>query len=210
MVIVFILIGGGLGTIIPWFMEGLSFDSESLSGVIYGTGFVNQGVSHLLASIIMDIPDKMITVMMALIIVRFVPEKFYHYFSFNSWMQKPIDEEEAAVIGRSSVRVMSLRRKTLLVLSASLATVALVATITSYVIYRKTVIKDQIRIAQGTAKIAAGALNGDHIDVYLRNGGDSEEYRQTEEILKGIRNSSADIAFLYVYKISAISLLLMM
>lgn len=203
MVIVFILIGGGLGTIIPWFMEGLSFDSESLSGVIYGTGFVNQGVSHLLASIIMDIPDKMITVMMALIIVRFIPEKFYHYFSFNSWMQKPIDEEEAAVIGRSSVRVMSLRRKILLVLSASLATVALVATITSYVIYRKTVIKDHIRIAQGTAKIAAGALNGDHIDAYLRNGGDSEEYRQTEEILKGIRNSSADIAYLYVYKIDA-------
>ena len=203
MVIVFILIGGGLGTIIPWFMEGLSFDSESLSGVIYGTGFVNQGVSHLLASIIMDIPDKMITVMMALIIVRFVPEKFYHYFSFNSWMQKPIDEEEAAVIGRSSVRVMSLRRKILLLLSASLATVALVATITSYVIYRKTVIKDHIRIAQGTAKIAAGALNGDHIDEYLRNGGDSEEYRQTEEILKGIRNSSADIAYLYVYKIDA-------
>ncbi len=171
--------------------------------MIYRTGFVNSAISYLLGSIIMDIPDKIITVMTALLIVRFIPEKFRHYFSFNSWMQKPIKEEEEASIGRSVVRVMSLRKKTLLVLSASLATVALVATVTSYVIYRKTVIKDHIRIAQGTAKIAAGALNGDHIDGYLKNGGDSEEYRQAEEILKGIRNSSTDIAYLYAYKIEA-------
>ena len=40
--IVFVLIGGGIGSLIPWFMEQLTFDSESLSGVIYKTGYFGE------------------------------------------------------------------------------------------------------------------------------------------------------------------------
>ena len=79
---------------------------------------------------------------------------------------------------------MSLRKKTLLVLGLSLATVAVVASSASLIIYTDALIDDHIRIAQGTARIAAGELNGDHIDDYLKSGGDTEEYRRMEQALE--------------------------
>ena len=63
--LVLTFIGGGLGTLIPWFMDGLAFDSETLSGSLYETGYFSQEVSHLLASVITDLPDKAITVLLA-------------------------------------------------------------------------------------------------------------------------------------------------
>lgn len=128
MVIIFVFIGGGLGALIPWFMDGLPFDSESLSGIIYRTGYFNQAVSHLLSSIIMDIPDKIITVIFAYVIIRLIPPKYYPFFSFKSWMQTPISSYGYTHAEKSDARVMSLGMKMLLVLSISLTTVAIVAT----------------------------------------------------------------------------------
>lgn len=201
MVIIFVFIGGGLGALIPWFMDGLSFDSESLSGIIYRTGYFNQAVSHLLSSIIMDIPDKIITVIFAYVIIRLIPPKYYPFFSFKSWMQTPISSYGYTHAEKSDARVMSLGMKMLLVLSISLTTVAIVATGISIAVYRKTVIRDHTRIAQGTANIAASMLDGDRIDEYLKIKGDSEEYSETKEMLSHIFSSSMDIAYLYVYKI---------
>ena len=200
MVIIFVLIGGGLGTLIPWFMDGLSFDSESLSGVIYRTGYFNQAVSHLLSSIIIDIPDKIITVIFAYVIIRLIPKKYYPLFSFKSWMQTPASYGYTSA-EKSDARVMSLRMKMLLVLSLSLSTVAIVATGISIAAYRKAVIRDYTRIAQGTANIAASMLDGDQIDEYLKTKGESEEYSEKKEMLAHILSSSIDIYYLYVYKI---------
>ena len=207
MIFVFTMIGGGLGSLIPWFMEGLSFASESLSGVLYATGYFNLATSHLFSSIIMDLPDKTITVILALIIVFLIPQKYYRYFSFNWWMQAPTFDGENIMADRvfvkdkHFVRVMSLKNKMLLVLVFSLTTVAIIATGISLAIYRKTIIKDHTRIAQGTAEIAASVLDGDRIDVYLESGGDTQEYNASEQLLSNILLSSTDIAYLYVYKI---------
>lgn len=207
MVFVFTMIGGGLGSLIPWFMEGFSFASESLSGVLYATGYFNLATSHLFSSIIMDLPDKTITVILALIIVFLIPQKYYRYFSFNWWMQAPTFDGENIMADRvfvkdkHSVRVMSLKNKMLLVLVFSLTTVAIIATEISLTIYRKMIIKDHKRIAQGTAEIAASVLDGDRIDVYLESGGDTQEYNASEQVLSNILFSSTDIVYLYVYKI---------
>ena len=54
-IILFALIGGGIGAMIPWYIEGLSFDSEALSGVLYETGFFSPALSHILSSILIEI-----------------------------------------------------------------------------------------------------------------------------------------------------------
>ncbi|MBQ3799407.1 MAG: hypothetical protein II837_03835 [Treponema sp.] len=86
-VFLFMCIGGGLGALIPWFMESLSFDSESLSGVLYRTGFFGPFSSHLFSSLIMDLPDKLATVLLVMPIVNSVPEKLRPYFRFR-WRYK--------------------------------------------------------------------------------------------------------------------------
>lgn len=201
MILLFTLIGGGLGALIPWLIEDISFDGEAVSSVIYETLHVSRGAAQLSAGLIRDLPDKAITVLLVLVAVRLIPESSRHLFRFSMWLQRPVAEDEAAHIGQSSVRVMSLRKKTLLVLGLSMATVAVAASSASLIIYTDALIDDHIRIAQGTARIAAGELNGDHIDDYLKSGGDTEEYRRLERELRNILVSTTDIKYLYVYKI---------
>lgn len=201
MILLFTLIGGGLGALIPWLIEDISFDGEAVSSVIYETLHVSRGAAQLSASLIRDLPDKAITVLLVLAAVHLIPESSRHLFRFSMWLQRPVAEDEAAHIGQSSVRVMSLRKKTLLVLGLSMATVAVAASSASLIIYTDALIDDHIRIAQGTARIAAGELNGDHIDDYLKSGGDTEEYRRLERELRNILVSTTDIKYLYVYKI---------
>ncbi len=201
MILLFTLIGGGLGALIPWLIEDISFDGEAVSSVIYETLHVSRGAAQLSAGLIRDLPDKAITVLLVLAAVRLIPESSRHLFRFSMWLQRPVAENEAAHIGQSSVRVMSLRKKTLLVLGLSMATVAVAASSASLIIYTDALIDDHIRIAQGTARIAVGELNGDHIDDYLKSGGDTEEYRRMERELRNILVSTTDIKYLYVYKI---------
>ncbi|MBQ4242874.1 MAG: HD domain-containing protein [Lachnospiraceae bacterium] len=201
MILIFTLIGGGLGALIPWLIEDMSFDGEAVSSVIYETLHVSRGAAQFSASLIRDLPDKAITVLLVLAAVRLIPESSRHLIRFSMWLQRPVAEDEAAHIGQSSVRVMSLRKKTLLVLGLSMATVAVAASSASLIIYTDALIDGHIRIAQGTARIAAGELDGDNIDDYLKSGGDTEEYRRLERELRNILVSTTDIKYLYVYKI---------
>ncbi len=199
MVIVFTLIGGGLGALIPWFMEGLTFDSESLSGIIYGTGYFGMGLSHLLSSVIMDLPDKAITVLLSAIFVRLIPEKYYRYFVFSMWMQNPLSEDTMRD-EKANVRTASLRTKTLLVLVFSLTIVALVCTLLSVNVFKKMSVKEHTLLAEGTANLAAGFIDGDRVQEYLDLKGASQDYMETKESLEKILTSSPEIEYLYVYK----------
>ncbi len=200
MVVTFTFIGGGIGSLIPWFMEGLSFDSESLSGMIYAAGFANPAVSHVISSIIMDFPDKLITVLLAVLTVRLIPERFYRHFRFGMWMQNPTEDEAVNKSRKTGVRLVSLRTKTLLVLVFSLAAVSVICTVLSVRVYRKMTVSEHSRLAIGTAELAAGLIDGDRVDDYLRNKGDSDDYRATKMQLEKILSNSSEIAYLYVYK----------
>ncbi len=201
MVLVFTLIGGGFGALIPWFMDGLAFDSESLSGIIHEMWNVNLGVSHLLSSLIMELPDKAISVLLAFLILHFIPKEYNRFFSFTMWMQNPVNDEVNIRKERTNVRKMSLRIKALLVLVFSLTTVALVCAVLSANVFKKMTVNEHKQLALGTANLAAGVINGDRVDDYLKYGGISTDYKETKKRLEKILFSSTDISYLYVYRI---------
>ena len=200
MMIIFALIGGGLGSIIPLYMEDLSFASETLSMSIYNTGYFGYVASHVLSSIIMDLPDKVISVMIAMWIVQLVPKKNYEYFKIKSWMQIPVTDDKDSNKVKTKTRVMSLQTKILLVLGFSLIIVSVAAMGIGVTVYKKNVIEQHRRIAQGTTKIAAATLDGDKIDEYLESKGKAEGYDETGKMLYEILDSSTDVSYLYVYK----------
>jgi len=200
-ILIFTLIGGGLGALIPWFMDDLSFDSESLSGILYDTGFFGQEMAHLTASLLMDLLDKSVSVLLVLLIVHLIPKRFYPFFNFNGWMQTPLSPEESAAAKKLSFRVMSLRTKILLVLSISLVTVSTAATVISVVLYRNALIKEHTQLAVGTARIAASVLDAGQIEYYLQEGETASGYAETRQMLYEILDSSTNIEYLYVYKI---------
>ncbi|MBO4374387.1 MAG: HD domain-containing protein [Lachnospiraceae bacterium] len=199
--IVFVLTGGGLGALIPWFMEQLSFDSESLSGIIYGTGYFGEFSSHLLSSIIMDIPDKAVTVLLVLAILHFIPEKMKQHLGFVLWAQEPLSDQDIDETNRSKTRTASLKGKVILVQAVSLVIISVVGTVLSVRLYRETVIDEHSRIAMGTAKTAAALIDGDRVDDFLENSFAAEGYVETFEALDRILHNSTDIEYLYVYRI---------
>ncbi len=200
MVIVFTIIGGGLGALIPWFMEGLTFDGQALSEVLYNTGLFGSASSHFLASLIMDLPDKVLSVILAFSILNFIPKRFYRYFRLNMWMQTPLEDDAPFTRKKADVRKVSLRIKALIVLVFSLTTVAVVCMVISARVFKKMTVNEHTQIAVGTAKLAAGVIDGDRIDEYLTEKGNSENYRNTKLRLEKILYSSPEISYLYVYK----------
>ncbi len=199
MILTFTVIGGGFGAIIPWFMDGISFDSESLSGLLYRTGYFNQGVSHLLSSIILDFPDKVITVLVSLGLVYIIPDRLYPFFHLSLRVQNS-QSEDISVGEKPKTRKRSLRIKMLFVLVFSLVTVAVVCAVLSVNVFKKMTVNEHTNLARGTAKLASGVVDGDRIDEYLKSNGNTQNYKETKERLENILFSSEEIAFLYIYK----------
>ena len=200
-VIVFTLLGGGLGTFVPMFLEDVDFDSESLSAFIYSKGIFSRNTSHLFANLITDLADKSLSVAIVLFLDKVLPNSAKKFFNFYSWKQKPLSQEQSAAAKNTRFRKMSLRTKILLVLSVSLIAVSCAATIISMSLYRNALIKDHTKVAVGTAKIAASAVDPERVDEFLEKGEKAIGYKETENLLSEIRSSSVDIEYVYVYKI---------
>ena len=200
-IVVFTLIGGGLGTLIPWFLDGVAFDSESLSAALYGTGHFGMLSAQLTASLAADFVDKTVSVLLVLLIVNLLPQRVRRLFSFSGWMQMPLSPEDSSAARKLNFRVMSLRTKILLVLSIALIAVSVAATGISVVLYRSALIKDHTKLAEGAARIAASTVEADEVDSYLSGSTDTETYADTKRLLEEIRSSTADVMYLYVYQI---------
>ncbi len=196
---VFILIGGGLGSLIPMFLNGLTSDSEPISIFLSRTLSLGSVLSHILSSIILDFPDKTVTVILSFIILRLIPSGFYRYFSFHLWMQNPVDPRELSR-ERPGVRVISLHVKMLLILVFSLIAAAVVCILISVNVYQRMTIVEHSGLAGGTARLAADVTDGDRISNYLRSRGNDDDYRETKKLLENILFSSTEVSYLYVYR----------
>ena len=201
-IIAFTLIGGGIGALIPWYLDSITFDSESLSGVLYNTGLFNQFFSHLFSSLIMDLPDKTATVLLAVIVTYLLPKKFSKYCNFIMWLQTPLNDEGVVKKEKRKVRRVSLRTKMLIVLIASLFAISIIGTYIGVRVYYKTLIRENQKLATGTALLASKFIDGDRVEDYISNGEDAEGYLETKKLLSDILSSSSDIAYLYVYKMT--------
>lgn len=199
--IVLTIIGGGLGTLLPWFMDELTFDAESLGAKIYRTGHFSTGTAQLFANLITDFIDKSLTLIFVFIINKLIPNKIKHTFRLAGWKQTPLSAEEEKAARSANSRLMSMQTKILLLLTVAMVAIAAAATSISIMIYRNTAIKEHTRTAQGAASMAAGAIDPEMVGTYLEDGEDAPGYTATKDMLYRIRNSSPDIEYVYVYSI---------
>ena len=199
--IILTLIGGGLGTLLPWFMDELTFDAESLGAKIYRTGHFSTSTAQLFANLITDFFDKSLTLIFVFIINKLIPNKIKHTFRLAGWKQTPLSAEEEKAARSANSRLMSMQTKILLLLIVAMVAIAAAATSISIMIYRSTAIKEHTRTAQGAASMAAGAIDPEMVGTYLEDGEDAPGYTATKDMLYRIRNSSPDIEYVYVYSI---------
>jgi len=189
-IICFILLGGGLGSIISWGLFGDTLGEElasSLAGKIYMNVVKNAFWAQLYAGLIVDIPDKIISTILAFVVYKFYPRRF-----------KPLrDRIDLAAMAK---RGFSLSGKIIISVTLIFGLAATVVTTVSFSQFRNTIFQTESEYAQDTAKYAASLIDGNNVDEYLRIKDNADGYYVTNKNLKLIWSSSDRIKFLYVYQ----------
>ncbi len=198
-IVVFSVVGGFFGALIPWFLEDLPYISQSISDSISSLGFLGNTVSHFLANIITNFPDKAITVFLSVAIMFLLPDRVIPYFSFIGWKQDPRVANEISRINDPFSTRKSLKNKLIAVLSLSLALVAVAFLVISLTVYRKTFIEEHSRIAKGIGEVVARTINPESVTPMLDNNGITDDYYKTKVFLTGMLKSSTDVDYITVF-----------
>ena len=187
----FVIIGGGFGSVITWGLFGDTMGEElasSLAGIIYTNTIPDAFLAQLYAGLIMDVPDKAISTLMAFAIYKLYPKKF-----------KPTrDRIDVAALAK---RGISLSGKVIISVSIIFLIAAAVVTFVSFKMFRSTLIEAESQYAKDTANFAASMIDGNMIDEYINKKEAAEGYYRIKRYYGLILNSSDRIQYLYVYQI---------
>ncbi len=197
------LVGGGLGSVLTWFLFGFATEgiSAQLASNLYTSFEIPMFASQLLADYSIDIIDKLITVVIVFIIIKIFPDRIEERFRYDGWQQRPIPDNIVTAMSKGGVRRISLRTKIMLLLTVASLLVAVVAVLIGYFLFTRATKEDHATLGEGVASLATSVIDGDRVDDFIAYGEDAEGYKETEERLYGIRDGSPDIQYVYVYKI---------
>lgn len=189
-ILCFVLLGGGLGSVISWGLFGDTLGEElasSLAGRIYTNVVRNAFWAQLFAGLIVDIPDKIISTVLAFIVYKLYPRSL-----------KPLrDRLDLSAIAKKG---FSLSGKIIVSVTLIFGLAATVVTAVSFSQFRNTIFQTESEYAHDTAKYAASLIDGNNVDEYLRIRDNADGYYVTNKNLKLIWSSSDRIKFLYVYQ----------
>ncbi|MBQ9327909.1 MAG: HD domain-containing protein [Solobacterium sp.] len=201
----FSLIGGGVGSLLTYLIYGFDIGegiSASLSYRILNSGYMSVFWAQLSSDMIIDLADKLITVIIVYIVMRFLSEYTRDLLHFHGWRQSPLTLDERRKADRNYSSEVSLRSKILMMIVIATFFIAGVTTGISFMLYHRSTISEHTQMGQGVAKLIATVVDGDRIDEYIALGEEAEDYTLIEEELERIRMTSDDILFIYSYKIT--------
>ena len=203
-VMVFALIGGGLGSVLTWTLYGFEFGtsiSAPLAQHILNGGVLSPFWSQFAADMLIDVADKAITVAVVAIVLYVMPRSLKEAFYFTGWQQAPLTRKKLMEDHRRAARRMSLRSKIVWMVAAAMVIVAGVVTYISFVHFRNAAIHEQINLAYGVASVASDAIDGDRVDEYIEKGEAAEGYQRVDKRFNDLVNSSENIEYVYAYRI---------
>ena len=203
--LIFVLaaIGGGLGSIMTWFLFGFAGEGVTADLAIWFHShvFSSRFFSQITADFLIDLGDKTITVIAAGLALWIVPDSVIQNLLIHGWRQKPLDKNELHDINRTKVRQISLRSKLMLLISVAVTVIAAVSIAIGYSLYRETTIQDHTEFAKGIVKYQTDCIDPDMVETYLVQKRAAPGYKETEEQLRLTFISSENIQFMYVYQI---------
>ncbi len=202
-ILIMAFIGGILGSIVTWFLYGFSEDSIAFSFIsdMYAGGTLGSFEAQLASDFLKDLIDKTINVLIVFSVFKLLPDRIKEILNFDGWQQSPLTKKAQEAVKKSDSRVISLRTKVLLLIIFASIPIAMEATGISYMLYYNSTVDDHTRFAEGVTELAASIIDGDKVDEYLEKGEAADGYTEIEKLLYGVRNSSPDIEYVYVYKI---------
>ena len=200
-IVVLSLLGGVFGTVLQWFLTGgpqFSEVAESArlispggAGYFFGTMLVNTGFNVI---------DKSITVMIAFMTLYFIPESLKTSIQNSPWKQTPLSRSETLdanlKIGGHSLKGRMTR---MLVIAAVVLTLGM--SWISIELHFVNTRKEYTQNAQNAAKLAAKVIDPEKVEDFIRRGKSVPGYKETEDMLYAIRESTSGVTYLYVVRI---------
>ena len=201
-ILVFALIGGGLGSVLTWFLFGRDFGtgvSAPLAHYLYNNGLNNVFWAQFSADLLIDLLDKTITVSIVAIIFNHLPKSVLNALNFFSWrnhspIQKYSKEDKA-------FRTLSLGSKIILLIALAVLVISVGVTFISFHQFHDAAMENQYVIGESISRVAASFIDGNRVPDYIKYGSEAEGYLETKGHLYSIMKSSPDIAYVYAYKI---------
>ena len=200
----FTLIGGGLGSVMTWFLNGFEFStgiSAPLAHRLFAAGISNVFLAQLSADLLIDLADKAITVVIAVLAFRLLPASLRESLYFSVWQQAPLSRNKRAAASRKLSRVLSLRSKLVALVTVGMVFAAAVVTAISFTHFNASAQQEQMDLARGVASVASNAIDADRVDEYIRLGKEAEGYTRIAKRFNDLVESSDNIQYVYAYRI---------
>ena len=199
-ILTFAFLGGVAGGVLTWLINGLSFGegySVDLAASINSAVPMGYFASNILSSFLIDLLDKTIVTVIALLIYKLLPKKLVAFIHVQNWHYITVFDKAE----KTKRRFLSLRIKTTLVIALSITFVASAAIGISIVHYHNSTVAEYEEDGRYVAKMIAEKIDGDKIGEYLKNGKSVKGYAETEELLVRAASFSPKIKYVYVYRI---------
>ena len=198
-ILLFALIGGGIGSIFTYALYGFNF-GEGISApfaiAFHDVMHWNRFNSQLLADFVIDVFDKSAVVLISTLVYRFIPHRIKVAVK-EVGLFKAKDKNFSE---KNSARQSLLNKVVAMVIVAEVLLGGLASAI-GFFLYRDNSVNNFVSIAKGVTEAATIAVDAEKIDDYIAHGYEVEGYAHTREVLEGIRESFPQTKYLYVYKI---------
>ncbi|MCR5688463.1 MAG: HD domain-containing protein, partial [Lachnospiraceae bacterium] len=199
----FAFIGGALGSVLTYLLYGFGVGegiSAPFAKALLDRGMLSVFWAQMLSDVVIDLIDKAITVVLAYLILRLIPESIKPRLWLTGWHQAPLSEAALADVRKNHTRSFSLRSKIITIISIIMVCVAVVTTVISFILYRTFAIRQYTYSCTSAAKLAANLIDPEKTDEYIALGESDPGHIKIEEELEGIRTGNPDIEFIYVYR----------
>ena len=199
-ILIFAFLGGVVGGMLTWFINGLSFGegyAVDLAANIDRAVPVGYFVSNLISSFLIDLVDKAVVTVIALIIYMLLPSKLLDFLHTQNWYYITVFERD----DKRNRKRLSLRLKITLVVAVSIALVASSAIGVSILQYHNSTIAEYEENGRYAARVIAEKLDAERIDEFLSKREKAEGYQDIMDQLATVVKMSPEIKYAYVYRI---------
>ena len=196
-VLVFAAIGGGLGGILTWFLNGFDFGGGAAGDIgakFSGLTGMSRFAGDYLATFLLDLCDKLISTAVSLIIWKLLPLRFIGMFRI-------FRRQEVIPSEKKRIKRLSLQAKIMLLVGITSSLVAFSAIGVSINQYHNATVQEYIRQGDSVTAIMAKYLDRDTIKSYLNEGKQAEGYLAFEHIMDSINACTEEITYIYVYQV---------
>ena len=199
-IVTFAFLGGVVGGLLTWFINGLNFGegyAVDMAARINSVVPMGYFLSNLLSVFLIDLVDKAIVTVIALVIYKLLPSPLLDFLHTRDWYYLTVFEQS----NKHNRKRLSLRWKTTLVVAISTTLVASAAIGISILQYHNSTIAEFEEDGHHAIHVIAEKLDADRIDEYTEKGRTAEGYDDIEELLTTIVKASPDIKFAYIYSV---------